>query len=190
VNDKEKQVAAVVLLMQKVIPGSKGRRPVVQQSLARALVQTPASSTHGKLLKSSIQAIASRQKITDPAVRTVIWLSERGITPTAGAVSGHLSSQAIKRSGQKFRAKSNAESIALGVEQGAHVAAWVASYIAEFDKCPLWSEVAQQFGWSREIRGIIIHRLIRDSVLVSATKVRSLRPGPRAASLAPVLASA
>ena len=182
-NDKDVKIAAAVSLMRKIIPGEAGKRPVVQQAIARALIQTPASSDHGKLLKSAIHSIASRERVTVPAIKAVVWLAERGITPTAGAVSGRLSSQATKRSGMISRAGQNAASIKLGVEQGMQAAVWVAAYIAEFDKCPLWSELAAEFAWSREIRGPVIYRLVRDDVLVSTTKVRSLRPGPRAASL-------
>jgi hypothetical protein len=182
-NDKEAQVAAAVALMEKVILGKAGKRPQVQEALARALVVTPAASEHDILLKSAIQIIAARDKITDPAVKVVIWLAERGITPTAGAVSGRLSSQAAKRAGQVSRVKSNAGSIKLGVEQGTQVAAWVAAYIAENEQGPLWSEVAKNFGWAREIRGGIIHRLIKSGVLSATPETRSLRPGAHAASL-------
>jgi hypothetical protein len=179
VDEKQAKIAAATELMQRVIPGAKGRRPMVQAALARALIVTPASSDHGILLKSAIKAIAARDKITDPAVQSVIWLSTRGISPTAGAVSGRLSSQATKRAGQVSRAGS----IKLGAEQGMQVADWVAAYIEDHGQGPLWSEVAKNFGWAREIRGGIIHRLIKSGVLSATPETRSLRPGARAASL-------
>jgi hypothetical protein len=179
---RARRLAGLLLGRVRFRPRRGVGRGQVVEALAGVLAVTAPSSPHGRLLAAALAPAPTgpRRRPTGPSPQqqAVRRLLERGEPPTPEGVAGELACMEQHRAALQRRA-ARVRALLEDGTHGSRAAAMVAARWRTAGAGPTWRELGDAMGWRKLDREALIRGLEREGWLVTGTKQRSLRPGPR-----------